>query len=1132
MGLKSRVLRIVVVTVVLPHRTCLDSGQATGASLPVLPQRGTPPTHEYRSVQPWDGCEAAMTAAPAIAAPKDTSTMRRWWRQAYLAVMGAMTVLYFALPDAPRFIWTAIGCLSVAAIVVGVLVNRPRKALPWWLVAAGTATFIAGDTAYDVLTGPLGLQDPFPSVADVFYLCTYPLFAGGLLLLIRAQRRERDGEALVDALIITTGVGFVVWVFLASPYMRDGTMSAAEKGFSIAYPLGDVLLLAVLARLLIGGGAASLSLRLLTLGSFGLMVADVLYGLIQLGGFWQTGSPVDLGWIIFYVAWGAAALQPDMVQLTAPARLPPQVLSPRRLRLLGSVSLLPPLVLLLETVSHDPHDLVVNALATAVIFGLVIVRLGGLIHTARQSTQRESVLRRAGESLVGASSREEIYAASAQAIAAMTRTDEEPTVLMAMTVGDSLRLVYDSAGSVLDSSDAVTPDGQDLVARYGVELLEHYFVLTSSDHSGTMLEARLGQGVPVLIAALVRSNAVVGVVVVSGVKLERSDIIDAVCAMTAQMALALDSADLTEQVLQRKSEAQFRSLIQNTSDIILVVDADLRVSYQTPSMRTVLGHQPGSVIGRSVLNLVSSADTAPASVFLRRAGSTPAREQAPRSKPDDEWRLVDGSGQQRAFEVTCSNLFDDPSVRGLVLTLHEITERRALEERLKHLAFHDSLTQLPNRALFLDRVEHALARRGRHRERLAVMLIDLDDFKLINDTRGHAAGDALLVNVTKRIACALRPEDTCARLGGDEFAVLVEGLVGDDEAGQLAERILTSLQRPSGLGDDELTVRASIGLSTSDSGVDAAELLMQADLAMYAAKGAGKGTYELYRPSLQHELQSRLTKLRDLQRGMGDHQFLLHHQPILHLASGRVVGTEALLRWQHPEHGLVFPGAFIDAVEEGDLAVPLGRWVIETAIAQAATWQPPEGEAEPVRLSVNVAPRQLADPGFVDYVADALDLHGLPPAVLVLEITERTLTVQEPQIVSSMQRLSQLGVGLAVDDFGTGYAALGYLRRFPVTTLKIDRSFVSGVDTSTDDRALVAAIVRLGETLNLSLVAEGIETLAQRDALIALGCAQGQGFLYARALPPEELRAYISMQPAHDLGRSCAALTSPAQGAS
>ncbi len=1073
-----------------------------------------------------------MTAAPALASTGASSTPGRvWWRHAYVASMGVITALYFALPGDPRYLWTALGCLSVAAIVVGVQVNRPARALPWWLVAAGAATFIAGDTVYDLLIGPLGYEDPFPSLADVLYLCTYPLFAAGLLLLIRAQRRERDGGALVDALIITTGVGFVAWVFLAAPYLRDGTMSALEKGFSIAYPVGDVLLLAVLARLLIGGRTASRSLLLLTLGSFGLMVSDVLYGLIQLAGSWETGTPVDLGWIVFYVAWGAAALQPDMADLTEPASLPSPVLSLSRLRVLGSVSLLPPLVLLFEAVTDDLHDIVLNALTTAVIFGLVTVRLAGLIRTARQSTERESVLRRAGESLVSASSRDDIYAAGVQAIAAITRTGGEPTILVAMRAGASLRLVHDSADPAADLSGAVVPDADGLVEQHGDELREHSYVLTCSDQSGAVVRARLGPGVPVLAAALVRSDEVVGVVVVSGVNLESGDTIDAVCAMTAQMALALESADLNEQVLQRKSEAQFRSLIQNTSDIILVVDADLHITYQTPSVRTVLGYEPEQVVGRPVLDLVTSLDTAPASVLLRRVGSRPVRGRAAPVEPDDVWRLVDASGRQRAFEVTCSNLLKDPSVRGLVLTLHDITERRALEERLKHLAFHDSLTQLPNRALFLDRVEQALARQGRHRERLAVMLIDLDDFKLINDTRGHAAGDGLLIKVSERIARALRPEDTCARLGGDEFAVLVEGLTTDEETGQLVERLLTSLRTPYGVGDDELTVRASIGLSTSDYGADAAELLIQADLAMYAAKDAGKGTYELYRPSLQHVMQSRLTKVRDLQRALGDSQFRLHHQPIVHLASGRVVGTEALLRWQHPEHGLVMPGEFIDVVEEGELAIPLGRWVIETAIAQATTWQPLGRDAKPIRVSVNVAPRQLADPEFVDYVTQALDIHGLPPQGLVLEITERTLTVQEPQIVSSMRRLTALGVGLAVDDFGTGYAALGYLRRFPVTTLKVDRSFVTGLDGSADDQALVAAIIRLGETLNLSLVAEGIETVQQRDALIALGCTQGQGFLYARALPPEEIRAYISIRSATDVTHTHAALASQVQGA-
>ncbi|HYO41522.1 MAG TPA: EAL domain-containing protein [Nocardioidaceae bacterium] len=1034
--------------------------------------------------------------------------MPPWTRVTYVAVMALLGTLYFTLPNPPRYLWTLIGVCSVAALVAGVLVNRPRHRLPWWLVTAGTATFILGDTVYDVLTGPLGMVNPFPSVADVLYLSTYPLFAGGLLLIVRVRWHNRDRQAVLDALIITTGLGFLVWIFLAAPNARDSTMSLWEKAFSIAYPLGDVLLLAVMVRLLMGRGASSWALRLMTAGTLGLLLSDVLYGLLQLNGTWETGGPVDLGWLLFYAAWGAAALEPDMARLAEPVRHRAPVMTRTRLLLLGSVSLVPPGVLLVEVATQDLHDVAVNAVASGLIFVLVTARLSGLVHVARQSTQRESVLRRTGEALVGAASREEIYTACARAISTLTRAPDGHRVLVAVGLDGALRIVHDSVpGAPLD--DAVTSGAwDDLLTSYGSDLRTRHFVLTTSDRAGSALRDRLGSGVPVLLAPLLRSREIAGIVVVSGVEVERSDVIDAVCAMAAQMMLALDSADLTEQVLQRKNEAQFRSLIQNTSDLILVIDDRWRVTYQTPSVCAVLGHEPEQVLGAPVLGLVSPPDVHHASVLLRRIGSTPRREHATPADPDGEWRLLDAAGKERAFEVTSSNLLDDPSVRGVVLTLHETTERRALEQKLKHLAFHDSLTQLPNRTLFLDRVEHALARQGRHRERLAVMLIDLDDFKEVNDTRGHAAGDALLVAVSQRLQRAVRPEDTCARLGGDEFAVLVEGLMADAEAGQLAERILSSLREPYGTNDDRLEVRASIGVSTSDYGSDAAELLMQADLAMYAAKDAGKGTHEFYRPSLHHVMQTRLSKARDLQRGLDEGQFVLHYQPIVDLLTGRTTGTEALVRWQHPEKGLVLPGDFIDVVEEGDLAVPLGRWVIETAVEQASAWQRVV-DGPGLRMAVNIVPRQLADPDFVPMVANALRTNGVAPGALVLEITERTLTTQEPQVMLSMEQLKNLGVGLAVDDFGTGYAALGYLRQFPVTTLKIDRSFVAGVDKSQGAHALVEAIIRLGETFQLDLVAEGIETTGQRDALIALGCLRGQGFLFTRPLPVDQATAFL-----------------------
>jgi diguanylate cyclase (GGDEF)-like protein len=467
----------------------------------------------------------------------------------------------------------------------------------------------------------------------------------------------------------------------------------------------------------------------------------------------------------------------------------------------------------------------------------------------------------------------------------------------------------------------------------------------------------------------------------------------------------------------------------------------------------------------------------------------------------------------RIFEVSCRNLIDDPNVRGVVVTLHDITERRKLETELKHQAFHDSLTQLPNRALFVDRVEHALARNGRHRERVAVLLIDLDNFKVINDTRGHAVGDELLAQVAKRLRSVLRPGDTCARLGGDEFAILAEGLMSADEAGQLANRLAERLRAPFDIGGVAVSGGASIGVSTSEYGSDASVLLRQADLAMYAAKDAGKGCSEVFRPQLMDLLQQRARTASELEHAIEREELTLHFQPIVALATGSVVGTEALLRWQHPDRGLLHPGEFIEIVEESDLAVPIGAWVIDNAVAQAARWLRYAPAAGPLKMSLNVTPRELAQPGFVDTVVTALHRHQLPARALVLEITERMLAGNDPRIVQAMTELHEFGVRLAVDDFGTGYSALGYLRRFPVSTLKIDRSFVAGLGNSPDDQALVEAIIRLGETFDLDLVAEGVETEEQRRHLLRMGCHNAQGYLFARPMTAAEAETHFDPRP-------------------
>ncbi len=1017
--------------------------------------------------------------------------------------------------------WAAIGLLSVAATVVGVLRNRPRRRLPWYSVAAGTAAFISGDIAYDLLTGVFGFDNPFPSVADVLYLITYPLFGAGLLLMVRARSGRTDVAALVDALIVTVGLGLLSWVFLVKPYVEDDSLSWLEKSVSVAYPLGDVLLLAVLIRLLVGAGAGSRALGLLTVGTVCLLVSDVLYGLGQLNGLWQTGGLVDIGWIVFYAAWGAAALQPDMVGMVEPARGSPRVLSRRRLMLLVGVSLVAPGLLLWEGATGSFADVAVVAIASAAMFLLVIVRLDGLISLARDSAQRERVLRRSGEKLVATAGRDDIYRVTAEAALDIAGAGPNTRAVVVLNGHLPARVVFDSA-----THGSLDVNVQPLLSRHAAELHRHHFLITDSDRAGDEFVALVGPGAPMLVAAFTGTEQVSGALVVIGSDGGRAGVVDSLCSLATQAALALESAELTEQVLQRRNEAHFRSLIQNASDVILVVDADLHITYQTPSVQGVLGLTREEVDGRPVTELLAADDVPHARLMLARVATPAGRGDQRSASFTAEWGVRHADGHLRTVEVTCRNLLDDPSVQGLVLTWHDITDRRALEEELKELAFHDTLTKLPNRALFLDRVEHALGRQGRHREHLAVMLIDLDDFKMINDTRGHDAGDALLIGVAGRLRGVLREQDTATRLGGDEFAVFIEGMAGDHEAGQLAERILSALRRPYRLGDEEVVVRASIGVATSEYGSDAAELLRQADLAMYAAKDAGKGTHEFFRASMLHRLESRLKWRHDLERGLREDEFVLHYQPVCDLTSGVVVGAEALLRWQHPHKGLILPGEFIDVVEQTDLDPPLGAWVLDQAVAQAAQWAQVSPD-HPVWVSVNVTPRQLREPTCVDIVRDALRRHDLPARALTLEMTERMLADEDGRTQVVMQALRELGVGLALDDFGTGYSSLAYLRRFPVNTLKIDRSFVSGVDRSADDRALVAAIVRLAESFQLNVVAEGIETAQQRDAVHALGCERGQGFLFSRPVPGPEFTALLETQKALELSTALATAPVP-----
>ena len=786
--------------------------------------------------------------------PFETTTngARGWRSFMWLIYGGAVLIaiaIYFGQGAFTRtVIYDVFGLTASVMIVVGVRIHRPAHSLPWLLIALGQFLLVAGDITWAWYENVAQIATPFPSPADALYLMGYPVMAAGILLFVHHRSAGKDRNGLIDAACITLSLGILAWIFLMEPYASDPALTGLEKVISVAYPLANVAILAVLTRLILSTSLRSVPLRMLV-GAFILqLIADSIYGtqLLLTGTYGQGFSDFLTNgfWLGMYALLAMASLHPSMRDVTKSTKGSRNRSTRVRVGMSASLLLLIPAAQAIQTVRGLDMNVPIPLVGSVILVLLIFARMSGLV---------------------------------------------------------------------------------------------------------SVVEAKI-------------------------------------------------------------------------------------------------------------------------------------------------WSLTK----------------QDRELRGL------LTERGVLTEKLHHQAFHDSLTGVANRLLFADRLDHARSAAKRNKSPLSLLVVDLDDFKSVNDEFGHGAGDAVLVAVAGRLTQSVRPGDTVARLGGDEFGILLVG-ASEKEAAVVSQRMLQDLRLPLPIGDQLVSIRASVGVVCQLNDAESDELLDSADLAMYEAKKQGKGGYELFNPIVQSKLLERQDAGRAFEKALAEGELKVHYQPIVDLAFGDLIGTEALLRWVDPNRGNIPPSEFLPLALAMNLMPQVDSFVLETAIAQLSKWLP-RTTSSGFQMNVNISAAKLIQPGFVEEVTETLKRFDAPSSNLVLEITETDLLVDMARAAEVLRTLKATGVKLALDDFGTGYSSLSHVGCFPIDILKIDKSFIDGLgDPGSDGKRqiMTSVISSMGRSFGMATVAEGIESVEQVNVLRRLMCPLGQGYLFARPAPPEELEDLIERGRLH-----------------
>ena len=1002
------------------------------------------------------------------------------WIHSYLGCSLASLLAFYFLRDEALLTdaWSlVVAAAAVAAILFGLHVNRPPDRLPWHLTVASAALVAAGCAASIVLP-EFGMSLDFPSAADMLPIVGVVTVAVALAIFVRRSTPARDWGTIADAGVVTLAVAGVVWLVLVEPAVNDPSLDLAARLGVVASFVTGVALIGFAARLLLTE-AVSGEERLLVGGA---SVTQVVAGCavpLAVVYDWPLAATLSVPLLVAsQLAWGAVALHPNMWWLTQPGEATESWPTRGRLALLAPAVLAVLVFVGFETMVAGERGRGVSLFACVLLAALLVTRLVGLAVGYERLADREVALDSGSAALAVAMTRDEIRRAGAEA---------------AMTLAGGAREAYVD----IDLSYRPKLEVRDACVVGSGEIADE--LRGQISRTGSL--ARIGAA-KTIVVPIVSRERMRGVVRVTGSRPLAWALPRSLEMLAGKIALAIEGLEISDDLAERRSEERFRSLVQTSNDLIVILEPDLTVRYVTPSVLTLLGQEPSEFVGAKLDEWLHPDERELAVARLRDHATK-------ESSVTYEFRLRHTDGIWRTFEGGIRDLLADPAVSGLVLTARDVSERRALEDQLTQQAFHDSLTGLANRALLSDRVTHALERSIRSKARVAVLFIDVDDFKTINDSLGHTAGDEMLVELAARLMHCMRSSDTAARLGGDEFGIVLEETSDVEGVLVFAERVLAAIAVPLTLAGAQLRPRVSIGITFGVHGQTSDELLRNADVAMYQAKRTGGGRYEVFDQHMHESALARLELKADLDRAFRSDELDLAYQPIVDLGTGRTQGLEALLRWTHPVRGPISPSEFVPLAEETGLIGELGHWVLQRACRQVREWQRTIPGNENLSANVNLSARQILEPNLVERVRSVLSESGLRHDCLTLEITESTMMEDAAGVSTVLGELRAIGIRISIDDFGTGFSSLSYLQRFPVDELKIAKEFVDDMVSEARNARLIEGIVRLGVALNLRTLAEGIETEEQRQRLQAMGCRLGQGYFFARPTPAEQVPALL-----------------------